>query len=1215
METTWSIRVDTGGTFTDAWARDLHGNERRIKVLSDGSLVLSVLERGIDGWLTVVSPFELADDVLVGFRSDEGHRVVSNRDQGRRIQLDGSVKGERITLRSGEEPPVVAARLLMGVPVSRKLPPLDFRVATTRGTNALLERKGAPTALFITRGFTDLPILRDQRRQRLFSVSQPEPEVLPKKIVGICGRLDALGNTLEGPDETEVRALARECLTDGIRVAAVALLHAWRCPQTEERVAGWLLDEGFESVSTSSSVAPLIGFLGRMETAVADAWLSPVMQSFIDGIRSAMASGEPTLMTSAGGLVPASSYRAKDSLLSGPAGGLVGAASVARAAGFSKVIAFDMGGTSTDVARIDGPFSYRYDQEIGPARVMAPALRIHTVAAGGGSICRWHLGRLEVGPESAGASPGPACYGRGGPLTVTDVNLLLGLMDPDRAGIPLDPEPSRQRLRELMAAMSSDGIPLDSEQELLEGLRRIAIETMAEAIRTVTVGEGALPGDHVLLAFGGAGPQHACALADRLGMKQVIVPGDAGLLSARGLDRARRQETAARQVLQRLSGYPIESVWVELQAAATERFGMSSHRSRWLASLCLEGQGTSIEVELDSANESEARLSDGFHAAYQKLYGFPPATGRAIELVSLRVIVEEDGSEPETERFATTSLAGPVMHQDRFSTCVVPAGWSLRHGDKGSFFLEKTTNDPRTSRSGASGIEDALFRSRFEGIVGDMGALLKRTALSTNIRERLDYSCALLDADGRLVVSAPHVPVHLGALGVCVREVASRLELAPGDRVVVNHPAAGGSHLPDVTVIGAAFDPVGRRIGYVANRAHHAEIGGMAPGSMPAAARCLAEEGVVIPPLKFVEAGVSRIGKVEDLLRGGPFPSRRPEENLADLEAQAASVNHGLHAVEALAASDGGDFVRERMNSILERSSLLMRTLLTDHEGFAESSRTTVDDGTPIAVRISVSNGRMTLDFTGSGAVHPRNLNATPAILRSVVLFVIRLWLDADVPLNEGLLEPVEIILPTGFLNPDFPDDPAKCPAVVGGNVETSQRVADVLLSALGLSANGPGTMNNFLFGNAGFGYYETISGGSGAGPHHHGCSGRHVHMTNTAITDPEVLEHRFPVRLHRYELRRGSGGKGQHSGGDGVIREIGFLEPLTVSFLTERRETSPDGLGGGGNGAPGSQTRLHPDGRMELLPGAITYQAEAGESVIIETPGGGGWGAESSAC
>jgi 5-oxoprolinase (ATP-hydrolysing) len=553
--------------------------------------------------------------------------------------------------------------------------------------------------------------------------------------------------------------------------------------------------------------------------------------------------------------------------------------------------------------------------------------------------------------------------------------------------------------------------------------------------------------------------------------------------------------------------------------------------------------------------------------------------------------------------------------QDRFSTCVIPEGWTLRKGTRQTLLLEKT-DDPHPGHTGGKvastddqDIRAALFRSRFEGLVTEMGALLRRTALSANIKERLDYSCALLDCEGRLVVNAPHVPVHLGALGVCVREVASRLELEPGDMVVTNHPAAGGSHLPDVTVIAAAFDRQGKRIGYVASRAHHAEIGGIAPGSMPAAARNLAEEGVVILPMKWIVAGSPRHAPLELLLRESPYPSRRPEENLADLEAQAASVAHGVATLEALAIAHGGDVVREEMNGILDRSAALMSRLLQQTKQRKISKQDSLDDGTPLAVSFAVADGKLIVDFTGSGPVHPRNLNATPAIVRSVLLYVLRVWLNENVPLNEGLLEHVDIILPRGFLNPDFPDDPTQCPAVVGGNVETSQRFTDLLLSALGLCANAQGTMNNFLFGNDRFGYYETIAGGSGAGPGFHGKSGRHVHMTNTAITDPEILEHRFPVRLHRFSLRRNSGGKGQFNGGDGVIREIEFLEPMTVSLLTERRTTAPEGMNGGNSGSSGVQTRVMPEGSRQALPGAVTYHSVANERIIIETPGGGGWG------
>lgn len=1209
MKSNWLVRADTGGTFTDAWAVGPSGEPRRCKVLSDGMLAFSIGEESDDGWLDLgVSPC-FDDHTLLGFATPCGARVIASEGHGRRIRLDAAIPGNRLFLTTGEEAPVVAARLLTGTPPPQKLPPMDFRVATTRGTNALLERKGAPVVLFVTRGFQDLPVIRDQRRARLFSLHQPEEPHPCAAVVEIGGRLDAGGEVLEVPDETAVRAAARDCVAKGLKVAAVALLHAWRDPAFEIRVAEWLIDEGFEHVSTSAGVAPVIRLLPRMETAIADAALAPVMRSFTGRVARAMESGEPWMMTSAGGLVAASRYQPKDSLLSGPAGGLVGAAAIARAAGFPRVLTFDMGGTSTDVARIDGPFAFRYEQEIGAARVLAPALKIETVAAGGGSICQWRLGRLEVGPESAGASPGPACYGRGGPLTITDVNLLAGHMRAEGAGIPLDEAAARRALDELIAAMRADGAEIPDEPELLAGLRQIALEKMAAAIRSVSLAEGHDPKDFALFAFGGAGPQHGCALAEQLGIRHVLVPADAGLLSAWGLHQARRQSQEVRQILAPLAATDHPVVWRELATAAVASLGVAAPLLRYLMELRLAGQDTALEVEANDPEAPPGVLRDAFSVLYQTLYGYPPDPARPLECVTLRVIASETGAAEATEIFAAAAEAGPLLLQDRFSTCLIPSGWNLRRGNRGTWLLEHAV--PRASTPSDTGeIRAALFRSRFEGIVNEMGGLLRRTALSTNIKERLDFSCALLDADGKLLVNAPHVPVHLGALGVCVRAVAALLDLQPGDVAVTNHPAAGGSHLPDVTVIAAAFDADGRRIGYLANRAHHAEIGGMAPGSMPAAARNLGEEGVVIPPLKWIEAGIPQAARVEALLRGGPHPSRRPAENLADLEAQAASVLHGVRALELLAASHGTAVLLEEMNGIPQRSAALMRKLLARHPDLHQRRCETLDDGTPLEISLTVEAGRLTLDFTGSGPVHPRNLNATPAIVRSVVLYVLRLWLDADVPLNEGLLEPVKLVLPEGFLNPPFDEDPARCPAVVGGNVETSQRLADLLLAALGLCAHGPGTMNNLLFGNAGFGYYETIAGGAGGGPSGVGRSGRHVHMTNTAITDPEVIEHRFPVRLRRFSIRRGSGGAGRFHGGDGVTREIEFLEPITVSFLTERRNSAPAGLAGGAPGLPGRQTLICPDGSSRSLPGAITLTIEPGARVIIETPGGGGYGA-----
>ncbi len=1202
MSRPWRIRVDTGGTFTDAWGIGPDGTERRCKVLSDGRLRVETAGSG-DGWLELTgAAADLPEGLLVGWRTADGVEVTGH--QGGRIRL--KAPAGVIELDGGEEAPVVAARVLTATPASAALPPMDFRVATTRGTNALLEHKGAKVALFISSGFEDLPVIRDQRRPSLFDPGAPGEAGLADRIYGVHGRMSEEGVELAGPDEASVRRDARDALAAGCDAAAVALLHAWRNPEHERSVAGWLRDEGFAEVTVSARVAPLIRLLPRMDTALADAFLAPVMRRFIKRVEEPLEGRTVWLMTSAGGLVPSHRYQPKDSLLSGPAGGLIGAADLARAAGYPRVLTFDMGGTSTDVARIDGPFGYREEQQVGPARVLAPALEIETVAAGGGSICRWRNGRLEVGPESAGSVPGPACYGRGGPLTLTDVNLLLGLMDPVGAGIPLDREAARVRFEELMEAMRAGGEEPGPERDLLKGLREMAVERMAEAIRSVSIRQGVEVEGHALFAFGGAGPQHACAVADRLGVSTVLVPADAGLLSAWGLERARRQEQRVRQVLESLDAVPVAEVWAELAEEAGEALGVARPVFRYIASLRLRGQESTLEIE-----SSEGRgdpLAADFAARYREVFGYEPPGGVPVELVRLRVVAEDTVDERPRERFEEVAGVGPRIWQDRYSTCVLPAGWTAWRGNGGTLRLERVEARDDTLRGMSAAVRSGLFRSRFEGLLSSMGEALKRTALSTNIRERLDFSCALLDAGGRLVASAPHVPVHLGALGVCVRECLRRIEMNPGDVIITNHPGYGGSHLPDVTLIAPVHDAAGRRIGFVANRAHHAEIGGMAPGSMPATATCLAEEGVVISPMKLVDGGALRRERLERLLREAAYPSRRPSDNLADVEAQLAACHFGREAVEGLVAAHGADPVRDEISAITGRSAALMAGRL-QRSDLQVRATTRLDDGTLLQVRLEVSEGRMKVDFRGSGEVHPGNLNATPAIVRSVLLYVLRLWLGEDVPLNEGLLEVVDLELPSGLLNPVFGQDAAMAPAVVGGNVEVSQRLADLLCEALRICANGPGTMNNFLFGDESFGYYETLGGGAGAGPGFDGASGRQVHMTNTALTDPEVLEHRYPVRVIRHALRSGSGGAGRWCGGEGIVRELGFLAPLTVSFLTQRRTSGPAGAAGGGDGMPGGQWLVRKGGGTEKLEGVLTLEVAAGEAIRIETPGGGGWG------
>jgi 5-oxoprolinase (ATP-hydrolysing) len=676
--------------------------------------------------------------------------------------------------------------------------------------------------------------------------------------------------------------------------------------------------------------------------------------------------------------------------------------------------------------------------------------------------------------------------------------------------------------------------------------------------------------------------------------------------------------------------------WRELIAGAEDALGAPVGRRRRLAALRLVGQDSTLDVEWpedggsdfsDDDDEALRRgLAEAFGHDYRGLFGYPPPAEKPIELVSLRVVVEAVAPEVAAETFDGETVAGPLLRQDRYSTCVVADGWTLRRGSRGTLRIERVGREKEEANGVAGGIAGAggtdadapsaavrsgLFRSRFEGILESMGEALRRTAISTNVKERLDFSCALLDDAGRLVASAPHVPVHLGALGVCVREVAKRLPLAPGEVAITNAPGVGGSHLPDVTVIAPVYDESSSLIGYVANRAHHAEIGGMAPGSMPATATCLAEEGVVIEPMRLVEDGAPRWDRLEARLRDAPYPSRRVSDNLADAEAQLAACHFARSAIEALAADHGADAVRAELRGILDRSAALMRERLTGFGGVRRAAGS-LDDGTPLVVALTLERGRLTVDFAGSGAQHPGNLNATPAIVRSVLLYALRVWLDDDVPLNEGLLESVDPRLPPGLLNPDFspPDD--RAPAVVGGNVEVSQRLADLLLEALGICAHGPGTMNNVIFGNETFGYYETLAGGGGAGPEFDGASGRHVHMTNTALTDPEVLEHAYPVRVLCHALRRGSGGSGRRRGGDGIVREIEFREPVTVSLLTQSRTVAPRGLAGGGDGLPGRQFRITAAGEKRPLDGVTTTEFAAGERLRIETPGGGGWGEDS---
>ncbi len=1260
----WDIWVDVGGTFTDCVARDPEGRFHRAKVLSTSALRGSVLEVVDERSLLVESTWPGPEGLVEGFRFQplaappSDVRAVDFDPTIGLLRLDRPVPrdldGSVFELRSPEEAPVLAARMVTGTPPGRALPPLRLRLATTRATNALLEHRGSPVAFFVTKGFADLLIIGTQQRPELFALDIVKPRPLHAAVIEVDERLSADGAVVSELRLDAALSAAREALARGIDVAAISLLHAYRNDRHERLLEQALLELGFQHVSRSSAVAPAINHLHRSETTLVNAYLAETLTAYLDAVEQGIGGAggaleEIRLLTSAGGVVRATEFLPKDSLLSGPAGGVVGAAIEGRRVGIDRVISFDMGGTSTDVARYDGDFDYTWRHQVGDARLLAPALAIETVAAGGGSVCGWTAGALAVGPESAGAAPGPACYGAGGPLTITDCNLLLGRIDPARFGIPLSIEAAQAAFEALRDAIAVETGERPSREPLLAGLIDIADERMADAIRSISLRKGYDPSDYALVVFGGAGAQHGCGVARRLGITRLIIPPDAGILSAVGVGHARVERIAERQVLRDLGADPdwLDDELDRLAAEAREamiREGVAPEATlirRRIANLRLKGQETPLSIDV---GEGALDTVEAFARQYRQLYGHGPED-RAIEVESLRVIASTPdvaypaGLPPMTGRSdpsvqparawvgdrrvdmpriersalpAGARIEGPCMILDPYTSILVDDGWVATVHPTGTIILDaeqKVGGSARAAGAAPRAVREQLFTSRFESLVEEMGDQLRRTALSTNVKERLDFSCALLDADGELVANAPHIPVHLGALGVCVRSVARDLVLEPGDVVVTNHPTYGGSHLPDITVITPVHDDDGQLVGYVASRAHHAEVGGARPGSMPPHARSLAEEGVVIPPTLLAHAGEFRWDRIRALLTSGPYASRAPDDNIADLRAQVAANHRGAELLRFLAREHGTSTIHEQMEALTARAERGIRTALQRYGDGTFAAVEHLDDGSALAVSVAIQAGEAVVDFTGTAGVHPGNLNATPAIVRSALLYVLRLLIDEPLPLNEGLLRPVRVVLPTSLLSPDFDLPPDRAPAVVGGNTEVSQRLVDTLLRALGLAACSQGTMNNILFGDASYGYYETIAGGAGATPRRPGCSAVHTHMTNTRITDVEVLESRYPVRVNRFAIRPGSGGRGALPGGDGVVREIEFLRAASVSVLTQHRKVRPYGMNGGEPGAPGRQwVERVGGGRVELEP-IDGCEVEPGDRLVVETPGGGGWG------
>jgi 5-oxoprolinase (ATP-hydrolysing) len=1270
----WDIWIDTGGTFTDCLARDPTGTLHRVKVLSTSAL-RGAVRRQIDERSLEIEQFWRGPGGLVrGFtyRSLADPAVRALVDDFAPVEgvlrldrpIPRGLPGTAFELASPEEAPILAARIATGTAADEPLPPVRMRLATTRATNALLERKGSRLAFFVTRGFADLLRIGTQQRPDLFSLHIERPLPLHATVVEVTERLASDGTVIEPIDVEAVLPDVRSLLEDGVTVAAVSFLHAYRNTVHERRMEELLVEAGFHHVSRSSRLAPAINYLHRSETAVTNAYLDHVLTGYLRQVERSLASrsgdgpGFLHLMTSAGGLVRSAEFDPKDSLLSGPAGGVVGAAGVGRAVGFDRLIAFDMGGTSTDVSRFDGDFDYVWRHRVGDAQLIAPALAIETVAAGGGSICAWKTDSLAVGPESAGAVPGPACYGAGGPLTLTDCNLLLGRIDPARFGIPLHPQHAELALQALQAEIRDATGEMPDREPLLDGLLAIADERMADAIRTISIRKGYDPAEYALVPFGGAGAQHGCGVARRLGITRQIIPPNGGLLSAYGLGGARIERIAGRQILR---PFDPDLEWLRAEVTALEREAAGAvavegidprdiQIRRRIANLRLAGQETTLELELDE----ETSIRAAFRRRYREIYGHEPEA-RPLEVESLRVIASgpdmaaayrpslrprQEDDEPEGRKrhvlvrtrvwvgggwrsapcldrsglHVDQRLQGPCLVHDDHTSILVEEGWIGSVHRSGAIILTTTTESSPTlftayTTAAPRPVQDQLFTSRFESLVEEMGEQLRRTAISTNVKERLDFSCALLDAQGELVANAPHIPVHLGALGLCVRTVAADITLRPGDVVATNHPAFGGSHLPDITTITPVHTDGGDLVGYVANRAHHAEIGGSRPGSMPPDARTLAEEGVVIAPVHLVRGGQANWPAVEAMFSAAPYPSRSVGDNIADLRAQVAANHRGAEQLRALVRKHGAEIVREQMEALTSRSEIGTRRALERIGDGVRTATETLDDGSRITVRITISEGGAEFDFTGTSGVHPGNLNATPAVVRSAILYVVRLLIDEPLPLNEGLLRPIRTLLPRSLLDPDFGGPAESVPAVVGGNTEISQRLVDTLLKALSLAACSQGTMNNVLWGNDRFGYYETIAGGAGAISGHPGCSGVHTHMTNTRVTDPEVLELRYPVRVNRFGFRTGSGGSGEYPGGDGVVREITFLEPLFLSVLTQHRREGPYGFAGGGPGEPGRQIIIRANGERIELDSIDGRQVGRGDRFIIETPGGGGWG------
>ena len=1164
MSQSWSFAIDRGGTFTDIVAYSSDGAVRVDKLLSE-------------------NPGRYADAALEGI-----DRILS---------AEGSTLGE-------------------------------VRMGTTVATNALLERKGERLALAITRGFGDALRIGYQARPEIFARNIVLPSMLYETAIEIDERIGADGAIVRPLDEKRARADLEILRARGFDALAIVLMHGWRFTDHEARLARIARELGFAQVSVSHEVAPLIKLIGRGDTTVVDAYLSPILRRYVNTVAAGLGgNARLQFMQSNGGLTDAWSFRGKDAILSGPAGGVVGMVAASAPHGPAnepmRLIGFDMGGTSTDVSHYAGAFELGDENLVAGVRIRAPMMQIHTIAAGGGSICRFDGMRFRVGPQSAGARPGPACYRAGGPLTVTDCNLFLGRVSAEHfphvfganGDQALDPDASRARLQEVADALGGT----KTLEQIAEGFLDIAVDNMAAAIRKISIARGHDVTRYTLACFGGAGGQHACRVADALGMERILIHPLAGVLSAFGIGLAQVKAMREASWLKPLSEdfsvgvSALEQVarqdLVE-QGVGEERIAF--HRRARLRAI---GSDTTLEVAVGPT----ARMRADFEALHRQRFGYVEDDEPIVEALS----VEAVGSSPErpgapaqlvdcSER--SEECLGPALIFDQSSTTVVESGWRAERAGDGTLILTRTVPLDRQRAIGtdADPVRLEIFNNLFMAIAEEMGVALQSTATSVNIKERLDFSCAIFDAVGALIANAPHIPVHLGSMGESIRTIidsrGSNTDgrgIRPGDAYVLNDPYRGGTHLPDITVIVPVFygdeaDPSA----FVAARGHHADIGGIAPGSMPPDSKSIADEGVLIDNELLVDEGHFREAEMRAVLASGPHPARNPDRNISDLKAQLAACVRGAEALAETARDYGAEVVAAYMDHVLANAEESVRRLLRrlDDGEFAYE----MDNGAHVRVRITIDKAARSaaFDFTGTSAQLPDNFNAPFSIVRAASLYVVRTLIDDVIPMNDGCLRPIRLVVPEGsMLNPASPA------AVVAGNVETSQVVTDALFAATGRLAPSQGTMNNFTFGNAAHQYYETIAGGAGAGPDHDGASAVQTHMTNSRLTDPEILETRLPVRLDEFAIRRGSGGDGAHRGGDGVVRKVTFLEPMRANILANRRRVPPSGLNGGDDALPGRNWVERTDGTVELLTATQSADVGIGDSFVIETPGGGGFG------